>query len=70
MRLAITLFDEEEYLPQKTMEFIFWSYFSFRVFFVFRGKKLREIIKSIKLIFNGVDTFLLVNPAKNSRPRR
>ena len=23
IRLAITLFDEEEYLPQKTMEFIF-----------------------------------------------
>ena len=53
MRLSVTLFAEKEYLPQKTMEFIFWSYFSSRVICVFHGKKLRERIKGAKLIFGG-----------------
>ncbi|MCY2944335.1 MAG: hypothetical protein NT142_07340 [Planctomycetota bacterium] len=57
--MAITLFDEEEYLPRKAWNLSsLLSYISCRVICVFHGKKLRKRKKGINLIFNGGNSII------------
>ena len=54
---VLNLFYEQVYLPWNLSSLL--SYISCRLICVFHGKKLRERIKGIKLIFDGGDSFIL-----------